>query len=116
MTKLLVHWVLSALCLLAVAHFVPGFFVKGFGTALIAALVIGLVNGTIGALLKIITFPITILTFGIFWLLINAFMLKFAALFVPGFEVRGLWPAFWGGLILSVLNMIVRHLLKSRDQ
>ena len=112
MTKLLVHWVLSALCLLLVAHFVPGFFVRGFGTALIAAVVIGLVNGTIGALLKLFTFPITILTFGIFWLLINALMLKFAALFVPGFEVRGLWPAFWGGIILSVLNMAVRQILK----
>jgi putative membrane protein len=110
---MLVHWILSALCLLLVANFVPGFFVKGFGTALIAALVIGLVNGTIGTLLKIITFPITLITFGLFWLLINALMLKFAAIFVPGFEVRGLWPAFWGGLILSVLNMIVRQLLKS---
>jgi putative membrane protein len=116
MMKLLVHWILSALCLLVVARFVPGFFVSGFGTALIAALVIGLVNGTIGMLLKILTFPLTILTFGIVWLLINAFMLKFAALFVPGFEVRGLWPAFWGGLILSILNMIVRQLLKSRNE
>ena len=114
MTKLLAHWVLSALCLLLVAHFVPGFFVRGFGTALIAAVVIGLVNGTIGMLLKILTFPLTIVTFGIFWLLINALMLKFAALFVPGFEVRGLWPAFWGGLILSLLNMTVRQLLKDR--
>jgi putative membrane protein len=113
MTKMLVHWVLSALCLLLVANYVPGFFVKGFLTALIAALVIGFVNGTIGTLLKIITFPLTIITFGLFWLLINALMLKFAAIFVPGFEVRGLWPAFWGGLILSVLNMIVRQLLKS---
>lgn len=111
MAKLLVHWVLSALCLLLVAHFVPGFFVRGLGTALIAAVVIGLVNGTIGALLKLITFPLTILTFGLFWLLINALMLKLAAVFVPGFEVRGLWPAFWGGLILSVLNMIVRRIL-----
>ena len=49
MTKMLAHWILSALCLLLVAHFVPGFFVRGFGTALIAAVVIGLVNGTIGA-------------------------------------------------------------------
>ena len=114
MMKLLAHWVLSALCLLLVAHFVPGFFVRGFGTALIAAVVIGLVNGTIGILLKILTFPLTILTFGIFWLLINALMLKFAALFVPGFGVRGIWPAFWGGLILSVLNMTIRHLLKNR--
>src|SRR5271154_4304312 len=111
MVKLLAHWILSALCLLLVAHFVPGFFVRGFGTALIAAVVIGLVNGTIGVLLKIITFPLTILTFGIFWLLINALMLKFAAVFVPGFEVRGFWPAFWGGVVLSLLNIAVRQLL-----
>jgi putative membrane protein len=116
MAKLLAHWILSALCLLLVAHFVPGIFVKGFGTALIAAVVIGLVNGTLGVLVKIITFPITVLTFGIFWLVINALMLKFAALFVPGFEVRGLWPAFWGGLILSLLNVVIRQILKSRDE
>ena len=116
MVKLLAHWILSALCLLLVANFVPGFFISSFGTALIAAVVIGLVNGTIGILLKILTFPLTILTFGIFWLLINAFMLKFASIFVPGFEVRGVWPAFWGGLILSVLNMTIRHLLRTRTE
>jgi len=114
MTRLLAHWILSALCLLLVAHFVPGFFVRGFTTALIAAVVIGLVNGTIGALLKLVTFPLTILTFGIFWLVINALMLKLATLFVSGFEVRGLLPAFWGGIILSLLNMIVRELLKKK--
>ena len=95
-----------------VARLVPGFVVRGFGTALIAAVVIGFINGTIGFLLKIVTLPLTILTFGIFWLLINALMLKLAALFVPGFEVRGLWPAFWGGLILSLLNMAVRKVLQ----
>ena len=116
MARILAHWVLSALCLLLVAHFVPGFFVRGFGTALIAAVVIGLVNGTVGMLLKIVTFPLTILTFGIFWLLINALMLKLAAAFVPGFEVRGLWPAFWGGLILSLLNMTVRQVLLSQSR
>jgi len=113
MAKILAHWVLSALCILVVARFVPGFFVRGLGTALIAAVVIGLVNSTIGALLKFVTFPLTILTFGLFWLLINALMLKLASLFVPGFEVRGLWPAFWGGLILSLLNLIVRQVLKN---
>jgi putative membrane protein len=116
MVKILAHWVLSALCLLLVARFMPGFFVRGFGTALIAAVVIGLVNATIGALLKIVTFPLTILTLGIFWLLINALMLKFAALFVPGFEVRGLWPAFWGAIVLSILNMIVRRVLNDRSE
>jgi putative membrane protein len=112
MTRMLAHWVLSALCLLLVSQVVPGFFVKGIGSALIAAVVIGLVNGTLGLLLKIVTFPLTILTFGIFWLLINALMLKFAAIFVPGFEVRGLWPAFWGGIILSLLNMTIRAVLQ----
>src|SRR3984957_16369052 len=112
MVKLLVHWILSALCLLLVARYVPGIYVRGFGTALIAAVVIGLVNGTLGFFLKIIPLPLTILTFGIFWFLINALMLKFAALFVPGFEVRGLWPAFLGGVILSLLNMAVRQLLQ----
>ena len=102
------------MCLLLVAHFVPGFMVAGFGTALIAAIVIGLVNGTLGMLLKLITLPITILTFGIFWLVINALMIKLAAALVPGFTVVGLWPAFWGGLILSLLNMAVRHLLLRR--
>jgi putative membrane protein len=105
---MLAHWVLSALCLLLVAHLVPGFFVSGFATALIAAIVIGLMNGTLGILLKVLTFPLTILTFGIFWLLINALMLRLAALVVPGFEVRGLWPAFIGGLILSLLNLAIR--------
>jgi len=116
MIKLLIHWVLSALCLLLVAHFVPGFYLSGFGSALIAAVVIGLINSTLGILLKILTFPLTILTLGIFWLVINALMLKFASIFVPGFVVRGLWPAFWGGIILSLLNMIVRQLLKDRNE
>jgi putative membrane protein len=116
MIKLLIHWILSALCLLLVAHFVPGFYLSGFGSALIAAVVIGLVNSTLGLLLKILTFPLTIVTLGIFWLVVNALMLKFASIFVPGFVVRGFWPAFWGGIILSLLNMIVRQLLKDRSE
>lgn len=116
MLKWLLHWMLSAICLLLVANFVPGFYVRGFGTALIAAVVIGLVNGTLGILLKIITFPLTILTLGIFWLVINALMLEFASMFVPGFVVRGLWPAFWGGIILSLLNMVVRAVLRSAEK
>jgi len=103
--------ILSAFCILVVARLVPGFVVSGFGTALIAAVVIGLVNGTLGLFLKLITLPLTFLTFGIFWFVINALMLKLASVFVAGFEVHGWWPAFWGGLILSLLNMAVRALL-----
>ena len=111
MTKLLAHWVLTALSLLLVGALVPGFKLKGFATALFAALVIGLVNGTVGLLLKLLTFPLSIVTFGLFLLVINALMIELAAWLVPGFEVRGFGPAFLGALILSALNVVVRELL-----
>jgi putative membrane protein len=111
MVRLLAHWVLSALCLMLVSRFVPGFIVSGLGAALIAAVVIGLVNGTLGLLLKLISLPLILITFGLFWLVINAAMLKFASLFVPGFTVRGFAPAFWGALILSLLNFAIRAIL-----
>jgi len=112
MVRLLAHWVLSALCILAVARFVPGIVVQGFGAALLAAVIIGFVNGTIGLLLKILTFPLIVLTFGIFWFIINALMLKFASLLVPGFYVQGFAAAFWGAIILSLLNIAVRQVLR----
>ena len=112
---MLLNWLLSALSLLIVAHVIPGFQVSGFVAALIAALVIGLVNSTLGILLKVVTFPLSVLTLGIFWLVINALMLEFASVFVPGFVVRGLWPAFLGGIILSLLNMVVRAVLKGAE-
>jgi putative membrane protein len=110
-TKLLAHWVLSALSLLLVAHFIPGFRVRGFGTALIAALVIGFVNGTLGLLLKFMTIPLSIVTLGLFLLVINALMLELSAWFVSGFEVRGFGTAFLASLLLSALSVVVRELL-----
>jgi putative membrane protein len=110
MLRLLIHWALSALCLLVVANVVPGFYLRGFGTALVASLLIGLINSTLGFLLKVITFPLTILTFGLFWFVINALMLELASAFVPGFQIRGFWPAFLASLVLSLLNLIVRAL------
>ncbi len=110
--RLLLHWVLSALALLLVAHLVPGFHVAGFVPALIAALVIGLLNATVGLFLKIITFPISILTLGIFLLVINGVMILIASAFVPGFHVTGLGPAFWGAVILALLGMLIRAIVK----
>src|SRR6266404_5291306 len=100
MIRLLLNWFLSALSLLIVTRIVPGFVVSGFGPALLAVIVIGLVNGTLGLLLKILTLPLTILTLGIFWLVINALMLMAASAFVPGFKIRGFWPAFLGAIVL----------------
>ncbi|HEV2387240.1 MAG TPA: phage holin family protein [Candidatus Acidoferrales bacterium] len=112
MSRLIVRWVLSALCVLLVAHLVPGFAVRGFGTALVAALAIGLVNGTLGLVFKLISLPFIILTFGLLLLVINALLLLFASWFVPGFVVRGFWPAFWGALLLSILNVAVKWVVK----
>src|ERR1017187_7510433 len=99
--RLLVNWVLSALAVWIVAHVVPGISVSGPMAALIAALVIGFINATIGALLKILTFPLTLVTLGLFWLVINALMLKFTSALVPGFQVRGFFAAFVGAIVLS---------------
>src|SRR5438445_454710 len=95
-----------------VAHVIRGFEISGFGAALIAAIVVGFVNATIGALLKLITFPLTILTFGVFWFVINALMLKLAAAFVPGFSIQGLLPAFFGAIVLSLVNLFLRLVSK----
>jgi len=108
---LIVHWLLSALSLLLVAYLVPGSHMRGFGTALIAAVVIGLVNATLGFVLKILTLPLTIVTFGLFLLVINAVMLKLAAALVPGFEVYGFLPALLGAIILSLISLVLRSLI-----
>ena len=111
MQQLLLNWLLSALSLLIVAQVVRGFEVSGFFTALIAALVIGLVNSTLGLFIKVVTFPLTILTLGLFWLMINAFMLELASWLVPGFAVRGFWAAFFGAIILSLVNLFFKFLI-----
>ncbi|HEV8717097.1 MAG TPA: phage holin family protein [Candidatus Binatia bacterium] len=111
MLTLLLHWFLSALSLLIVAHIVPGFEVRGFGVALIASVVIGLINSTFGFLLKLLTFPLTIITFGLFLFVINALMLRFAALLVPGFVVRGFLPAFLGAVALALVHLALRALV-----
>jgi putative membrane protein len=108
--RLILNWILSALSLMIVAHLVNGFVVTDFVAALIAALVIGLVNATIGLVFKIITFPLTLVTFGIFWFVINAIMLLIAAAFVPGFSIRGFLPAFIGAVVLSLVNIVMRML------
>jgi putative membrane protein len=109
--RLLLHWVLSAIAVWIVAHIVPGISVSGPMAALIAAAVIGLVNATLGLMLKILTFPLTILTLGVFWFVINALMLELAAAFVRGFEVRGFVPALIGAVMLSLVSSLLQWLV-----
>jgi putative membrane protein len=113
MLQLLLHWVLSALALLIVSRLVPGFYVHGLGPAMIASLVIGLLNATVGLFLKIITFPLTILTLVIFLLVINGIMILVASNLVRGFRVQGFVPAFWGAVVLALLGIVIRALTKN---
>jgi len=112
MLRLLLNWVLSALAVWIVSQVVPGIYVNGPAAALIAALVIGLINATVGLILKVITFPITILTLGLFWFVINALMLELASAFVRGFEVRGFLAAFIGAIVLSIVNSVLHWLVR----
>jgi putative membrane protein len=110
---LLVQWLLYALALMVVSRIVPGFQVDGLWPAMIASLVIGLLNATVGLLLKIITFPISILTLGLFLLVINGLMILLASSIVRGFRVYGFVPAFFGAVVLALLGMVIRSLTKS---
>ncbi len=109
--RLLLNWILSALAVWIVAHVVPGIYVSGPVAALIAALVIGFVNATLGAILKVLTFPLAVVTLGLFWLVINALMLKFASALVTGFVVRSFGAAFIGAIVLSLVNMLLKWLV-----
>lgn len=110
--KLLLNWLLSAVSLMIVAYVVPGFHVSGFIAAFIAALVIGLINATLGFFLKVVTFPLAILTLGIFWLIVNALMLRVATWFVPGFHIDTFWAAFLGAIVLMLVNLLLRKLVR----
>ncbi len=108
LSQLILNWLLSALLLLLIANFLPGFRITGAGMALIAVIVIGLVNATLGLLLRIVAFPLTLVTFGLFVLVINAIVLKIAAALMPGFSIRGFFPAFVAAILLSLLHVLLR--------
>src|SRR6476646_3489743 len=109
--RLLLNWVLSALAVWIVAQLGIGISVRGFVAALVAALAIGFINATIGFVLKVLTFPLTLLTLGLFWFVINALMLELASALVPGFHVRTFFAAFVGAIVLSLVNILLKAIV-----
>jgi len=105
------HLVVSAALLLLVSSVVRGFEVEGAVPALLAALALGIVNAFVRPIAVVLTLPLTVLTFGLFYLVVNALMLRLAAALVPGVRIRGFAPAFWGALLLAVLNLAVQQLV-----
>jgi putative membrane protein len=107
----LIYWLLSALALWLVAQIVPGIKLRGYGTALLATIVIAIVNVVVGWPLKFLTIPLTIITLGLFLLILNAFLLKLASIFVPGFTIQGFLPAFFGSIVLTILRYVLRYMV-----
>lgn len=107
LVQFLAHLLITAALLLLVANMVSGLEVKGWGSAFLGALVLGLVNGLVKPIMVLLTLPLTILTFGLFLLVVNALMLWLVAAFVPGIRIHGFWAAFVGALLLSLLNIAV---------
>lgn len=114
MMRLILIWICNALALLAVAYLLPGIRVDGFTAALIAALVLGLINTLLRPLLILLTLPVTVLTLGLFILVINGLLFWFAGSVLRGFEVSGFWVGVMGALLYSVLSSVFSLLIPKR--
>ena len=104
---ILANWILSALTILLISQYLPGFNVNSFVTALIVALVLGIIYAFIKPVIVILTLPINILTLGLFTFVINAFLIRTTAFIVPGFEVHGFLPALIGAFLLWLISTVV---------
>ncbi len=111
--ELLLVWILNAVALLIVAYILPGITVASFGSALIAALVLGLLNTLVKPVLILLTLPITIITLGLFLLVLNALVVWFAGSVLKGFQVNGFWWAVLGALVYSIVSGLLSRLLTS---
>lgn len=112
MLKLIVKWLLSAAALLLVAYIYQGVAVSSFGAAMLAALVIGLLNAVVRPVLVLLTLPVTVLTLGLFLFVINALMFWAAAGVLDGFQVRGFLAALLGSLIYTVIGVVIESALE----
>jgi len=108
MMTYLIHWLVAALSLGVTAYVVPGFNISNVMAALFAALVVGLLNIVLWPVLAILTLPLTIVTFGLFLFVVNALVLKFGAVLVPGFSIDGFLPAVAGAVVLTIVGWMSR--------
>ena len=106
MAKMILHFAIVVAAFLIMARVIPGFYVPNLTTAIIAAHVFGIVNATLGPVLRFLSFPLIILTLGIFWFIVNGFLLILVAFLVPGFSINGWWPAIVAAAVLALINMI----------
>jgi putative membrane protein len=106
MLALLLRWLVNAAALLLVAYLYPGVQVESVGAAILAAIVLGLVNAVVRPILLVLTLPVTILTLGLFIFVINALMFWLASGIVGGFHVTGFWAALIGSILYSLITLV----------
>lgn len=107
MVAFILHLLLTATLLLLVAHLISGIQVRGWGSAIVGALVLGIVNAIVRPILVLLTLPLTIVTLGLFLFIVNALSLWLAFALVPGIRVSGFGAALLGSLLLTVLNLLL---------
>ena len=112
MQRFLVHWLVIALALWVTAYILPGVHFDSTTALAVAAIVLGLINAVIRPILTILTLPITILTLGLFYLLVNGFSFFLASKVVPGFTVSGFWWAVLAALLVSIVSAFVGSFFK----
>ena len=110
MFSMLIKWILFALLIVFVAWIIPGISVSNFFSAMIASVVIGLINIFIRPLIEFISFPVTFLTLGLFSFVVNAFLLMLAGWIAPGFEVDGFWSAVLGSIVLAIFAGVINKI------
>lgn len=111
MRGLAIRWLLNALALLLTAWLVPGIGVRGVGAALVAALVLGIINAIIRPVILFFTLPLNVMTLGLFTLVVNALMLLIARSVVDGFIVSGFWAAFFGSIVLTIISGLLSSIV-----
>lgn len=109
--ELILIWILNAVALLVVAYILPGITVASFGSALVAALILGLLNALVKPVLVVLTFPITVVTLGLFLLVLNALLFWLAGSILKGFQVNGFWWAVLGAIVYSFVSGLLSNLL-----
>jgi putative membrane protein len=112
--RLLLLWILNAVALLAVTWLLPSIQVSGFGAALVAALVLGFINTLVRPVLALLTLPITVLTLGIFYLVLNGLLFWLASALLPGFEVDGVGSAVFGAILYGVIAWALSALIPNK--
>ena len=112
--RILLVWLVNTLALIAVAYLMPSIGVSSFSSAVIAALILGLVNAIIRPVLVLLTLPVTVLTLGLWIFVINGLLFWFVGSFVPGFVVHGFWAGVIGSILFSIVSWLLSALVLKR--